>query len=63
MVSNTFPFQSLAEYPKNCKNNRIVQNIANPSAILLPKLVSIISFSEVIHKIPIKKTVKAIKKV
>jgi hypothetical protein len=62
VVSNFLPFHSVVEYPKNWKNNLVVQKMPSPKEILLPKVVVVNSVADVRQRSPISNTAKAIKK-
>ncbi len=63
VVSKALPRQSLGEYPNSWITKRMAQKTPTPRAIFLPRGVSTTSWADVRHKSPIRKTVKAIKKV
>jgi hypothetical protein len=63
VVSNNFPFHSKGEYPKNCTNSLINQNIPIPSEMVLPSGVSTKADDEVRQSNPMRKTASAMKKV
>ena len=61
VVSNFLPFHKVGEYPKNWKNNLVVQKMPSPKEILLPKAVDVSSVADVRQRRPIRNTAKAIK--